>query len=50
MKRYYLLGRILDKCERSRNGWRENQEGNKSYVVQQEDYDRCGRRELIEEA
>ncbi len=50
MKRYYLLGQILDKCERSRNGWRENQEGNKSYVVQQEDYDRCGRRELIEEA
>ena len=46
----YLVRRILDKIESSSVDWRENASGNRSLKIQQEDFDRAGKTELLEEA
>ncbi len=47
---YYLLNKVIDKFENSINDWREKTEGNRSFKIQQPDYDAVGKSELIEEA
>ena len=46
----YLVRRILDKIESSSVDWRENASGNRSLKIQQEDFNRAGKSELLEEA
>ena len=46
----YLVRRILDKIEGSSVDWRENASGNRSLKIQQEDFNRAGKSELLEEA
>ena len=47
---YYLLNKVIDKFENSANDWREETDGNRSFKIQQSDYDAVGKSELIEEA
>ena len=46
----YLIHRILDKIEGSSVDWREGASGNRSLKIQQEDFNRAGKSELLEEA
>ena len=46
----YLVRRILDKIESSSVDWLENASGNRSLKIQQEDFNRAGKSELLEEA
>lgn len=46
----YILEKIINQVERSANDWREGRDGNRSFKVQQPDYDSFGKTELIEEA
>ena len=46
----YLVHRILDKIEGSSVDWREDASGNRSLKIQQEDLNRAGKSELLEEA
>lgn len=39
MKNNYLVNKILDKYERSETNWKEKKSGNKSFKIQQVDYD-----------
>ena len=46
----YLVRRILDKIEGSSVDWRKETSGNRSLKIQQEDFNRAGKSELLEEA
>lgn len=46
----YLLHRILDKIEGSSVDWQDGASGNRSLKIQQEDFNRAGKSELLEEA
>lgn len=46
----YILNKMIDRYENSRNDWKEQSAGNRSIPVQQSDYDACGRSELLQEA
>ena len=46
----YLIHRILDKIEGSSVDWRKETSGNRSLKIQQEDFNRAGKSELLEEA
>ena len=43
----YLVRRILDKIESSSVDWRENASGNRSLKIQQEDFNRARKSELL---
>ncbi len=45
----YLLNRILDKTEGSSCDWKGQKDGGRSYKIHQEDYQRRGRKELIQD-
>lgn len=47
---FYLLDKVIDKFENSANDWREEADGNRSFKIQQSDYDAVGKSELLEEA
>lgn len=49
-KNDYLIHRILDKIEGSSVDWRKETSGNRSLKIQQEDFNRAGKSELLEEA
>lgn len=49
-KRYYILEKIIDKYENSKNDWRGETSENRSFPIQQSDLDACGRSELLKEA
>ncbi|MBP3926745.1 MAG: DUF2399 domain-containing protein [Clostridium sp.] len=49
-KRYYILEKIIDRYENSKNDWRGEISENRSFPIQQSDFDACGRSELLEEA
>ena len=49
-KRYYILEKIIDKYENSKNDWRGETSENRSFPIQQQDFDTCGRSELLAEA
>lgn len=49
-KRYYILEKIIDRYENSKNDWRGETSENRSFPIQQSDFDACGRSELLEEA
>ena len=46
----YLVEKIINKCEGSSNDWRQGASGGRSLKIEQEDYDSCGKSELIREA
>ena len=46
----YLVHRILEKIEGSSVDWQEGASGNRSLKIQQEDFNRAGKSELLEEA
>lgn len=46
----YILEKIIDKYEHSTNDWRGETSENRSFAVQQSDFDACGRSEFLEEA
>ena len=46
----YLIHRILEKIEGSSVDWRKEASGNRSLKIQQEDFNRAGKTELLEEA
>ena len=46
----YLIHRILDKIEGSSVDWQEGASGNRSLKIQQEDFNRAGKSELLQEA
>ena len=45
----YLVDRIIERCENSSRDWREGATGGRTLRITQEDYDACGKEELIEE-
>mgnify|MGYP000697748461 CR=1 FL=1 len=45
----YLVDRIIERCENSSRDWREGVTGGRTLRITQEDYDACGKEELIEE-
>lgn len=45
----YLLEKIIDKCERSSNDWRRGACGGRTMRIEQSDYDRCGKKKLVDE-
>ena len=45
----YLVDRIIERCENSSRDWREGATGGRTLRITQEDYDVCGKEELIEE-
>ena len=45
----YLVDRIIERCENSNRDWREGATGGRTLRITQEDYDACGKEELIEE-
>ena len=45
----YLVDRIIERCENSSRDWREGAAGGRTLRITQEDYDACGKEELIEE-
>ncbi len=47
---FYILGKIIARFENSANDWREETDGNRSFKIQQADYDVLGKSELIKEA
>lgn len=47
---WYILNRIIEKHEKSTSDWRGETEGNRSFKIQQSDYDAFGKSELIKEA
>lgn len=46
----YLVRKIIERCEHSSRDWREGVTGGRTLRITQEDYDACGKQELIEEA
>ena len=46
----YLVRRIVDKIEGSSKDWQEGASGNRSLKIQQEDFDRAGKSDLLQEA
>ena len=46
----YILNKIIDKCESSKNDWRGETSENRSFPVQQSDYNACGKSEFLAEA
>ena len=44
-----LAETIIRKCERSSRDWKKGESGNRTYYIQQEDYDAIGRKALFEE-
>ena len=46
----YLVERIIEKCENSRNDWRLGATGGKSLRIDQQEYDACGKTALVSEA
>ncbi|MGN8961439.1 Wadjet anti-phage system protein JetD domain-containing protein [Bariatricus sp. HCP28S3_A7] len=46
----YLVKKIIEKCEHSSRDWREGATGGRTLRITQEDYDLCGKQELIDEA
>lgn len=46
----YLVKKIIDKCENSSRDWREGAVGGRTLKISQEDYEKCGKEELIQEA
>ena len=46
----YLVGRIIEKCEHSSRDWKEGATGGRTLRIESSDYERCGKRELVEEA
>lgn len=46
----YLVEKIINKCEKSINDWRHGASGGRSMVIEQRDYDVCGKSEIIKEA
>ena len=46
----YLIKKIIDKCENSSRDWREGATGGRTIRITQEDYDVCGKQELVDEA
>ena len=40
---FYLLDKVIDKFENSANDWREEADGNRSFKIQQSDYDAVGK-------
>ena len=42
----YLVERIIEKCENSRNDWRLGATGGKSLRIDQQEYDACGKTAL----
>ena len=49
-KNDYLIHRILNKIEGSSVDWQKEASGNRSLKIQQEDFNRAGKSELLEEA
>ena len=45
----YLLEKIIDKCERSSNDWRRGACGGRTMRIEQSDYDRYGKKKLVDE-
>lgn len=46
----YLVRKIVEKCEKhSARDWLDGASGSRTMPIQQEDYDRCGKQELIQE-
>lgn len=45
----YLVDKIIEKCEHSSKDWREGATGGRTLKITQEDYDACGKQELVEE-
>ena len=43
----YLVDRIIERCENSSRDWREGATGGRTLRITQEDYDACGKEELI---
>ncbi len=48
--RNYILNRIIREVEGSTDNWREGADKNKSFMVQQADYDKLGRSDFVKEA
>lgn len=46
----YLVDKIIEKCEHSSRDWRGGATGGRTLRITQEDYDACGKQELVEEA
>lgn len=46
----YLLEKIIDKCERSSNDWRRGACGGRTVRIEQSDYDKYGKKKLVDEA
>ena len=46
----YILNKIIEKCEyHSAKDWKPGETGNRTITIQQKDYTRCGKTELINE-
>ena len=46
----YLVHKIIEQNEKSSVDWREGASGNRSLNIQQEDFDRAGKSDLLQEA
>lgn len=46
----YLIKKIIEKCENSSRDWREGATGGRTIRITQEDYEACGKQELVDEA